>query len=90
MKNITLVVGLVLAVSTLIVGGCAPPAAESAAAPAGAAVEVAGLDVVPVREGDAVAREVVGFALDNAGGRDAVNDFAFNGRGGKGREREGE
>jgi hypothetical protein len=42
MKSRTLIVGLVLAVSTLIVGGCAPPAAESAAAPADAAAEVAG------------------------------------------------
>ena len=42
MKSRTLIVGLMLAVSTLIVGGCAPPAAESAAAPVGAAVEVTG------------------------------------------------
>jgi hypothetical protein len=42
MKSRTLIVGLVLAVSTLIAGGCAPPAPESAAVSAGAAVEVAG------------------------------------------------
>ena len=41
MKNRMLIVGLVLVVSTLIVGGCAPPAAESAAAPADVAAEVA-------------------------------------------------
>jgi hypothetical protein len=41
MKNRTLIAGLVLAVSTLIVGGCAPPVAESNAALADAAAKVA-------------------------------------------------